>query len=153
MVKRGVILCSFIVVWFCSAAEAAEAKIIKVLPHYLDLEGRHSLSPSLYERDAYQDYLRKNRDQRSALRFDIQWKAKAAAGPNLRVRLELRTTKTHLGKPLVLEQPVKRARWFSTWSGLTIQGDAYQKLGDLIAWRATLWDGERQLAELRSYLW
>lgn len=153
MLKRGVILYSFLLIWSAFVAEAGEAKIIKVLPHYLDLEGRHSLSPSLYERDAYQDYLRKNRDQRSALRFDLQWKAKAAAGSNLRVRLELRTTKTHLGKPLVLEQPVKRSRWFSTWSALTIQGDAYQKVGDLIAWRATLWDGERQVAELRSYLW
>ena len=136
----------------CFAVAAADAKVIKVLPHFLDLEGRHSLSPSLYERDAYQDYLKKNPDQRSALRFDVQWKA-YRAGTNLTLRLELRTSKTFLAKPLVLEQHLKRARWFSTWSALTIQADAYRQMGDLIAWRATLWDGEQRLAELKSFLW
>ncbi len=35
------------------AAGAASARIAKVLPQLLDLEGRHALSPSLYDRDAY----------------------------------------------------------------------------------------------------
>ena len=50
-------------------SEAASAKIIKVLPHLLDRDGRHTLSPSLYERDAYQAILRAHPIQRSALRF------------------------------------------------------------------------------------
>src|SRR5439155_1231097 len=43
----------------------AEAKIYKVLPTFIDKEGRHSLSPSLYERDAYQAQLRKHPEQRA----------------------------------------------------------------------------------------
>src|SRR6266567_3807500 len=59
--------------------EAASGRIIKVLPHLLDRGGRHTLSPSLYERDAYQAFLRKNPGQCSGLRFDIQWKANRVA--------------------------------------------------------------------------
>ncbi len=40
------------------SATAAPAKVIKVLPHFLDQKGRHALSPSLYDRDAYQAHLR-----------------------------------------------------------------------------------------------
>jgi hypothetical protein len=32
------------------AAPAATGKVVKVLPHFLDLKGRHSLTPSLYDR-------------------------------------------------------------------------------------------------------
>jgi hypothetical protein len=35
-----------------SLLPAAEGRVIKVLPHLFDSQGRHSLSPSLYERDA-----------------------------------------------------------------------------------------------------
>ena len=53
------------------ASQAAEGKIIKVLPHLLDKKGRHTLSPSLYERDAYQAKLRTHPEDISALRFDV----------------------------------------------------------------------------------
>ena len=49
-----------------------------MLPHYLDKEGRHTLSPSLYERDAYQAILRQNPEKRGGMRFDVQWKARGA---------------------------------------------------------------------------
>ena len=45
------------------ASSARVARITKVLPHLLDDKGRHTLSPSLYERDAYQAELRKNPDR------------------------------------------------------------------------------------------
>ena len=137
----------------CLHLGAAEAKIIKVLPHYLDLEGRHSLSPSLYERDAYQALLRRSPDQRSALRFDMQWKAKGVQAGSLKLRIELRTSKNFLLKPLVVEQSVQRRRWLSSWSALTVSGDEFKQMGELLAWRATLWDGERLLAEQKSFLW
>jgi len=149
--RRLLVLALFLI---CGLSlEAAEAKIVKVLPHYLDLEGRHSLSPSLYERDAYQAFLRKNPDKRSALRFEVQWKARANAGVNLKLRLEVRTSKNLLAKPTVLEQPVKKRRWLGNWSALLITGNEYRELGDVLAWRVSLWDGERQLSEEKSFLW
>ncbi|MCI0535880.1 MAG: hypothetical protein L0Z50_11710 [Verrucomicrobiales bacterium] len=134
-------------------APAATAQIKKVLPHYLDKEGRHTLAPSLYERDAYQAHLRRNPGERSALRFDVNWKAPGINKPNLKLRLELRSNKGALGKPLVLETPVKPPILFSKWSALKLEGDAYASIGEIIAWRATLWDGESMLAELKSFLW
>ena len=138
---------------FASAfgAEGATAKIIKVLPHLLDRAGRYSLSPSLYERDAYQALLRKNPEKCSGLRFDIQWKAQSVAGTQMELRLEIRGSKE--AKPLVLEQPVGRNHWYNRWSSLRVDGDDYLKLGEVIAWRATLWKGDRRVAEQKSFLW
>src|SRR5438552_7883076 len=122
-------------------AQAAAARIKKGLPHYLDKQGRHTLAPSLYERDAYQAHLRQNPRERSALRFDVNWRAAKANNSNLQLRLELRGSKGNLVKPFLLETPVKAPTFFSKWSALTLKGEAYENLGDIIAWHATLWDG------------
>ncbi len=134
-------------------AEAAAAKIVKVLPHYLDLEGRHTLSPSLYERDAYQARLRKNPDLCSGLRFDVQWRAGAAKADELKMRLELRNNKEYAVQPLVIEQVIKPKGWFNHWSALPVQGDVYNKLGKIIAWRIVLMKNGQPLAVQKSFLW
>jgi len=133
------------------AADAAPARIIKVLPHLLDQEGRHTLSPSLYERDAYQAYLRKNLAKCSGLRFDIQWKAKETNSSDLKLRIEFRGSKE--AKPFVLEQTMKRRSGASRWSSLTLASDDFKKVDDLVSWRATLWSGDQLLAEQKSFLW
>ena len=51
----------------------SEKGIVKVLPHYLDEEGRHSDGPSLLHRDVYQKKLRDEPELINALRFDIKW--------------------------------------------------------------------------------
>ena len=136
---------------FAFNAGAATARIVKVLPHLLDNEGRHTLSPSLYERDAYQAFLRKNPDKCSGLRFDVQWKVKAADWSRLRLRLEIRGSKE--SQPLVLDRPARRNHWYNRWSSLTLDGESYQKAADVISWRATLWEGDKLLAEQKSFLW
>ena len=50
------------------AVQAVAGKVIKVLPEYLDREGRHALSPSLFDRDAYQAQLRWHAEERSGVR-------------------------------------------------------------------------------------
>ena len=57
-------------------AQSATGRVIKVLPQYLDLKGRNSLTPSLYERDTYQTNLRDHTNLCSGMRFNVQWKAK-----------------------------------------------------------------------------
>ena len=132
-------------------AHAAEGKIIKVLPHFLDLQGRHSLSPSLFERDAYQAHLRKTPAEISSMRFDVEWSA-AAKSASPRLRIELRGKKAG-AKPEVVESPVK-AGWFGgTWSVVKLDKEIYQQLGGIAAWRITLLDGESVLAEQKSFLW
>jgi hypothetical protein len=138
---------------FVPAGEAASGRILKVLPHYLDREGRVALSPSLFERDAYQAQLRQHREQCSGLRFDVHWKARQAASAELMLRLELLTTKTTKDRPLVLEGPAKARTAWRRWTSLSLTGSAFHEAGDLIAWRVTLWHGHQLLAEQKSFLW
>ena len=140
-----------VVAGFACDAEAATSRIIKVLPHLLDREGRHTLSPSLYGRDAYQAFLRKNPGKCSGMRFDVHWKAKTADRSRLKLRLEIRGSKA--ANPLVVEQPVQPNHWYNRWSALALNGDSYQLAGEVIAWRATLWAGDGLLAEQKSFLW
>ena len=134
-------------------AQAATGRVLKVLPEYLDTKGRNALAPSLYERDAYQVVLRNHPDRRSAVRLYIEWKAKGQPG-QLKLRAELRGSAVgEVPKPLVLEQMVQPGGWFGHWTPLTVTGDAYVKLGQVTAWRVTLWDGDQLLSEQRSFLW
>ncbi len=132
------------------SAEAA-SKIVKVLPQYLDGEGRHALSPSLYDRDAYQLQLRRLPEDRAGVRFAIQWKGPRAA--QLILRVEMRGARGKVTTKAVLEQPVQRRGWFSEWSSLKLVGAEYQDFGDLVAWRATLWNGAAQVGLQTSFLW
>lgn|GEM_PF-247073 len=151
LVSRTIILLA--AVCFPCCLNAASGNIHKVLQHYLDQEGRQSLSPSLYERDAYQDLLGKNPRQRSTLRFDVHWKAKSVDASKLKLRLELRMSKGASAQPYILEQAVRRSRWFSQWSALKLPETDYHRLGEVMAWRATLWEGDQLLAEQKSFLW
>src|SRR5579862_8696818 len=95
----------WLLLWLCSGLglqAAAPAKILKVLPQYLDLEGHHALSPSLYERDAYQAFLRHHPEQQSALRFDVNWKARHLNGERLLLRIDVRTSERDPTQPIVL---------------------------------------------------
>jgi hypothetical protein len=131
--------------------EAGTTRITKVLPHLLDEKGRHTLSPSLYERDAYQAFLRKNPGQVSALRFDVRWKVRRGEAVDLRLRVEVRGSK----EPSVytIEEGVERRPWYDRWSSVTLDGETLGEVGEVVAWRVTLWSGTRLLAEERSFLW
>jgi hypothetical protein len=135
------------------APSPAASKIIKVLPQFVDQEGQTTLSPSLYERDAYQAMLRQNPEKTSGLRFDVNWKVKPRPAGALKLRMELRTSGRDVSEPLVLERQVEPARFFSTWSLVRVPEGEYRSLGQLIAWRASLWDGEVLVAEEKSFLW
>jgi hypothetical protein len=134
---------------------AATGRVIKVLPFYLDLKGRHSLSPSLYERDLYQAYLLQNPEKRSGMMYDVHWKTKGTADAPLRLQVELRgIAEGNLPKQIVLEKALPSGGgWFGHWTGLILSGERYKQLGQVTGWRATLWEGDRLLGEERSFLW
>jgi len=150
---------ALLVLFFCcfalaSSAGAATARIMKVLPHFLDLEGRHNVSPSLYDRDAYQAYLRDHPAQRSGIRFDIHWLTRGQFVAPLKLRVELRgIAEGNTLKQRVIEEPVRPAGWFGHWTSLTLKGEAYKNFGEITAWRATLWENDQLLAEQKSFLW
>ncbi len=135
----------------CSA-EAASGKIIKTLPHLLDAKGRHTVYPGLFERDAYQAELKKAPEKCSGIRFDVQWKAREPGG-KLRLKVELRGAKTPPRQFETFEKIVSEPAFKSKWSALTILGDDYQRIGSVISWRVSLWDGDELLSEEKSFLW
>jgi hypothetical protein len=136
-----------------SAADAPAGSVVKVLPLFLDLKGHDAVSPSLFDRDAYQFYLRAHTNEISAVRFDVQWSAANTATNELKLRLELRGSGTNsLPHQTTLEQAVT-PHSFSHWDSLTLGGDDRKNFGDVTAWRATLWSGDKMLGEQKSFLW
>jgi hypothetical protein len=142
----------FLLIAFCGKAEAADVHIKKVLPQFIDAKERNSISPSLYERDAYQLYLRNHPEERTGIRFNVLWSG-SSKGKNLRLRAELRGVLNNNTQTETLETGVQKTGWFRTWSVVIFRGESYKRLGDLVAWRATLWDGDKQIAEQKSFLW
>ncbi|HZQ46851.1 MAG TPA: hypothetical protein VFC07_07570 [Verrucomicrobiae bacterium] len=141
-----------------SAGAATEGRVLKVLPQLLDKKGRNSLTPSLYDRDAYQAFLRLHPAQISALRFAVQWKAKAPESEALKLRVEIRGMAHNLApgelpRATTLEQTVHQHHWFSHWASVNLGAEEYKTFGEVTAWRVTLWDGDRLLSEKRSFLW
>lgn len=136
-----------------TTTNAAAGRIIKVLSFLVDTNGQIAVSPSLFDRDAYQHYLLEHTNDVSGMRFDVQWKAEHASGLPLTMRLELRgVTQSGLPTQRVLEQAVT-SRLFHHWTPLTLSGADYKSFGVLSAWRATLWNGSQLLGEQKSFLW
>lgn len=132
---------------------AAPARVLKVLPYRLDLKGRQSLSPSLYERDAYQAWLRDHPKEISGLRVDVNWKGSPGKRIPVRLKLELRTPKSDPVTPLTVDMEAKPDRFGSTWTKVLLSNDLLQGAHEVVAWRVSLWDGDRLLAEQKSFLW
>ncbi len=136
------------------SAPAATGRIIKVLPQFLDLKGRNSETPSLYERDLYQAHLLRATNECSGMRFYVRWKAKGKAAAPLNIQVELRgVARGDFPKQLVLEKPVEPGGWFSHWAKFDIVGEQYKDFGRVTAWRVTLWEDKRLLGEQKSFLW
>ena len=135
------------------ASDAVSGRVVKVLPLLLDLKSRDAVSPSLYDRDAYQVYLRQHTNEISAIRFDVLWKASNANGAKLKLRVELRGIgASGLPRQTTLEQSVTPG-FFRRWTSLTLGGADYKNFGELVAWRATLWSDDQLLGEQKSFLW
>jgi hypothetical protein len=135
------------------ASEIERGRIVKVLPLFLDLKGHDAVSPSLFDRDAYQAYLRAHTNEVSAVRFDFLLQVKNPSVEKYKLRVELRGVGEG-GKPTqtVLEQEAA-PRLLRRWNSLTLGGADYKNFGSLIAWRATLWRGDELLSEQKSFLW
>ncbi|HEX3890699.1 MAG TPA: hypothetical protein VHX90_07600 [Verrucomicrobiae bacterium] len=135
------------------ASDIATGRIVKVLPLLLDAKNQDAISPSLYDRDAYQAYLRQHTNEISAVRYDILWKASNVGDTKLKLRIELRGVDTNnLPRQTMLEQEVK-PKYFRQWTSLKLEGADYKNFGTITCWRATLWSGDQMLGEQKSFLW
>jgi hypothetical protein len=135
------------------ASDGVTGRIVKVLPLFLDLKGRDAISPSLYDRDAYQAYLRQHTNEISAVHFDVLWKASNVGAVKLKLRVELRGVgANNLPRQITLEQEVT-PKFFRRWTSLALSGADYKNFGAIVAWRVTLWSGDQMLGEQKSFLW
>ena len=146
-----IIACLALSSYACLAADAVSGRVIKVLPFLLDTNGVESKSPSLFDRDAYQAYLLVHTNDVSGMRFDVLWKAEKS--PDLKLRVELRGVgETNQPTMKTLETGVQ-AGHFRKWTELPLAGDDFKQFGSVVAWRATLWNGDKQIGEQKSFLW
>lgn len=138
-----------------SAAESSHAKSIRVFRFLVDAAGRHALSPSLLDRDAYQAHLQEHPEEVGGLRFVIQWKRRRGETPaKPSIRVEVRHGDGNTIGEFSKTAPVKvRKTRRSQWHRITISDEEYARLGKVIAWRVSLWDGETMLAQEESFLW
>lgn len=134
------------------SAAAADQEVIKVLPHLLDKTGRHTVSPSLFDRDAYQDWLRANPKEQSGIRYDIQWRSRTP-GEHL-LKLEL-LGRVEQGRPnrKTMEVKVSNERSLARWSALSVTGEEFKQFGPVVAWRVSLWQDGQLVAKYQSFLW
>ena len=132
---------------------APAGQVYKVLPLLLNRQGRDALSPSLFDRDAYQHYLLLHTNEISGIRYDVLWRASGTAGNTVKVKVELQAVAPD-GSPRrkTLETIVTPGR-FRHWAELLLKDDDFISLGHIVAWRATLWSGDQLLGTQQSFLW
>jgi hypothetical protein len=134
--------------------KSKSARVLKVLPHFLDRQGRHTVNPSLFDRDSYQFELRQKPELRSGMRFDVLWKGiRGTPSAVLKLQVEMRGSKATAQNPVVVSQRVFATSDFSQWTRLPVVGTDYENLGDLLSWRVSLWKDEELVAEQTSFLW
>ncbi len=122
--------------------------VVKVLPHYLDASGNHSDGPTLLHRDVYQANLRKNPELVRAVRYDVNWRGDG----EIKVRLELRSTKAG-AETMVIERIETTSGRRTHWTPILIDAATYKTFGQPESWRVSLWQGETQVGEQKSFLW
>jgi hypothetical protein len=151
--RRFLMVLLLLAVFPAFAADVVQGRLLKTLPLFLDMKGHDAVSPSLYDRDAYQAYLRQHPGEISALRFDVLWKAAKAENTKLKIRIELHGIGADgLPRQTVLEQEVT-PKFFRSWTSLTLGGDEYKTFNAINAWRATLWSDDQMIGEQKSFLW
>lgn len=133
-------------------ASAAEQRVIKVLPHLVDKEGRHARSPSLFERDAYQAWLRDNSQEQSGIRYDIQWQSYISGEYTMKLELLGKAAQGRANSKIIeVKLTVTNRR--RHWDAIEFKDEEFKEFGQIVAWRVSIWQGEELLAKKQSFLW
>lgn len=136
-------------------ASADRVRIVKVLPQYLDVQGRNSRTPTLLDRDVYQAQLRKMPERCSGLQFAVRWCAGRIRHP-LTLRVELiGLSESNQPVSLAIDQTVRPrgGAYLGCWDRVSFSGEQFRSLGSLTAWRVSLYSDGQLLAQEQSFLW
>ena len=101
----------------------------------------------------YQYDLRHNAQRQFGARFHIKWKAPRGA-PSIRLVLDVRGLNTRNETTLdkFIENYTRMEDW-AEWTTISITGDRFKHLGTIMAWRVSIYSGDRVMAELPSADW
>ena len=69
------------------------------------------------------------------------------------MKIEIRGSGTGLAETETFGAKVKPTGFFAKWAGIVLDREDYQRIGEIIAWRVTLWSGGLIVAEEESFLW
>ena len=130
-------------------------KISKVNVEYVDAQGNTtSAIGDQVEKARYQRQLERS-GKYSAIRYYILWKAPSTPTPDLAIKLEARGMDAESGHESVetLTKTYPQKDHFSGWATLDIQGEALKKFGRPRAWKATILQSNRAMAERKSFTW
>src|SRR5579872_1390508 len=123
-----IFLASLGVVAAAHGADAVTGRIVKVLPFLIDQQGRNAVSPSLFDRDAYQAYLRDHTNAVAAMRSDVPWKAAKAPADKIKIAVELRGIGANATPTIrTLETNVVPGT-FRQWTAIPLAGDDYKNV-------------------------
>lgn len=87
------------------------------------------------------------------MRFDIHWRVRTKSTIGLKLKVEIRgIAQGNLPSEKVLEREVKPSAG-SRWTPITLEGDDFKAIGEVTAWRVSLWEGDQLIAEQKSFLW
>lgn len=143
---------------------AAGRHLKKVLFFWLDEDGQYSQHPSMFERDAYQAYLRDNPEEIHGLKVavllsgssgklessSLELKIQGPPGPEIKEPLEFRLE-------LADKLDRKLRRWVY-WDIDPVNAEASDEAlkllpESIVSWRLTLLDEGQPVDRLQSYLW
>ena len=81
-------------------------------------------------------------------------KANRTGKKNLRDQTRTARCESRRQTEATVEQDIQfKGRLFTAWARVPLSKEAFNALGGVNAWRATLWDGEKRLSGLKSFLW
>ena len=131
-------------------------KVIKVNHEWIDSEGHtHAEIADFPAKAKYQKTL-DDTGKHSGIRFHIHWTTPSARLPHFAVKLEVQgydaKTQRETLETLLATYP-KNPRFKSGWSRLDIKRDTLERLGDLMAWKVTLFQNGQFVAERKSFTW
>ena len=82
----------------------------------------------------------------------VSW-VRTSASTSIKLKLEMRgIAKGKLPSEKVLEKEVKSGVG-GRWTTIKLSSDDYKSLGEVTAWRVSLWEGDQLIGEQKSFLW
>jgi hypothetical protein len=157
---RSLVLSSLTLLLFLSSCATENTvsrggfAILKVNRTLFDNKGYETKEVGeLKEEAVYQYELRHHPELQRGARFHIKWKAPRGSAP-FRLVLDVQgLTADNVSTRGTFTQDYPEHDGWAEWATMDISGKEFKRLGTIMAWRISLYKGDRVMAELPSGNW